>query len=137
MRVVALDVGTRRIGLAAGDSESGLAFGRGYLLRTTLAADLIAIRSLLSEEGAQVLCLGLPRKLSGAAGTVWGEVEPLAQALSGEIKIELVDERFTTRLAQNRLRGASRKARREKGNYDEGAAIAILETYLELIRGRD
>lgn len=137
MRVVALDVGTRRIGLAAGESENGLAFGRGYLLRGTLTDDLTGIRRLILEEGAQVLCFGLPRKLNGEVGTVWSEIEPLLQALSGEIKIELVDERFTTRLAQSRLRSTSRKVRREKGNHDEGAAIAILETYLESIRARD
>lgn len=127
-------MGEARIGLARGDTRSGLAFGRGALRRAGRQADdVAAVAAVAADEGAALLVVGLPLRAQGGDSAQTQRVRAFAAALrAAGLPVELVDERFTTALAQRQLRGggASRRARRDKGRLDEGAAVAILETYL-------
>ena len=132
--VLALDVGEARIGLARGEAGATLAFGRGALRRCGRQADdVAAVASAAEAEGASLLVVGLPLRAQGGDSRQTQRVRAFARALAAAgLRVELLDERFTTALAQRQVSGAGlpRGKRREKGRLDEGAAVAILETYL-------
>jgi putative holliday junction resolvase len=132
---LALDVGEARIGLARGEVGSRFAFGRGALRRSGRQSDdVAAVAAAAAAEGAALLVVGLPLRAQGGDSVQTQRVRSFAQALrTAGLRVELLDERFTTALAQRQVAtsGLSRGKRQEKGRLDEGAAVAILETYLE------
>ncbi len=131
--VLALDVGEARIGVARGEVGSSFAFGRGFITRQKLALDVAAVQSLVDEEGAARVVVGLPSRLRGGDSPQTQKVRAFAAAL-GEVGLEVIfeDERLTTRLAAQGLAksGLKKKQRQEKGRLDERAAVLILESYL-------
>lgn len=133
--MLALDVGEARIGLARGEIGSRFAFGRGALRRSGRQADdVAAVAAAAAAEGATLLVVGLPLRAQGGDSRQTQRVRSFALALrAAGLHVELLDERFTTALAQRQIAGSglSRAKREEKGRLDEGAAVAILETYLE------
>lgn len=130
-RLAALDVGDARIGLAVGDGALGFAFGRGYLVRKDPVADVQALLAFFSVERVERVVVGLPLLSSGQRGPQAEKTMVLARALQDAgVQLEFLDERFTTQLAQSRLRHVPKRIRGEKGKLDEAAAVAILETYL-------
>jgi len=133
MKVVALDVGEARIGLAVGETGSRWAFGRGYLVRKTLPDDLQALTTLAGQEGAEKFVVGLPLRTDGKPSLQAERVLGLVEAMQDKgLKVELVDERYTTKIGQSRLLQAPKRVRQEKGKLDEAAAVALLESYLSV-----
>ncbi|SDE80624.1 putative holliday junction resolvase [Thermus arciformis] len=131
MRVGALDVGEARIGLAVGEEGVPLASGRGYLVRKTLEEDLEALLDFVRREGLGKLVVGLPLRTDLKESAQAQRVLPLVEALRAKgVEVELWDERFTTKLAQERLKHAPKRLRRDKGKLDELAAQVLLEDYL-------
>jgi len=131
VKVAALDVGDARIGLAVGETGRLWAFGRGYLVRKSLEADLFALAQFAQQEHTQKFIVGLPLRTDGKPSAQAQAVMGLAQAMQQKgFEVELLDERFTTKLGQSRLSKAPKKVRQEKGKLDEAAAIALLESYL-------
>jgi len=132
--VLALDVGEARIGLARGVLGSSFAFGRGTLPRSGRQGDdVAAVAAVAAAEGAGLILVGLPLRARGGDSAQTQRVRAFAAALQAAgLTVELLDERFTTALAERQLArsGLPRGKRREKGRVDEAAAIAILETYL-------
>lgn len=131
--VIALDVGAARIGLARGELGSTFAFGRGYLHSQSERADVAAVTEVARAEGASLVVVGLPRRTDGADSAQTSRVRAFIRALrQAGLRVEVEDERFTTRLATSQLRssGLKRGRRQEKGLVDEASAILILETYL-------
>ena len=135
--MIALDVGEARIGVARGDLGSAFAFGRGWIVRRSLAEDIAAVESLLEQEGAKRVVVGLPRRSDGLDSAQTTRVRDFAAQLEAAgLEIVFEDERFTTRIATRGLvqSGLPKKKRQEKGRLDEAAAILILETYLRRTR---
>ena len=131
MRVGALDVGEARIGLAVGEEGVPLASGRGYLVRKTLEEDVEALLDFVRREGLGKLVVGLPLRTDLKESAQAGKVLPLVEALRARgVEVELWDERLTTKLAQERLKHAPKRLRRDKGKLDELAAVVLLEDYL-------
>ena len=131
--VLALDVGEARIGVARGEVGSSFAFGRGFITRSSLAADVAAVQSLTDEEGAARVVVGLPSRLRGGDSAQTQKVRAFAAALEkAGLEVQFEDERLTTRLAAQGLAksGLKKKQRQEKGRLDERAAVLILESYL-------
>ena len=138
MKVAALDVGEARIGLAVGELGSPWVFGRGYLVRTNLKADLANLTAFAQTETVKRFVVGLPLRTDGSPSAQAERVMGLAQAMREVgLEVELFDERFTTRLGQNRLMNAPKRLRQEKGKLDEASAVALLEGYLEAKRQLD
>jgi putative Holliday junction resolvase len=140
-RVLAVDLGERRIGLALSDPSGTLASP----LRTLEASgdperDRLAIVSAARDAEAQVIVVGLPRSLSGregpAARRARAEASALAEA-AGEIRVELHDERFTTRDAERALGAAGRRGRERRARVDAAAAAIILQSYLDAQPGQE
>jgi putative holliday junction resolvase len=132
--VLALDVGEARIGLARGAWGRPFAFGRGALPRSRqLADDVAAVAAAATAEGAVRVVAGLPLRAQGGDSLQTQRVRSFVAALrAAGLAVDLLDERFTTALAQRQLAtsGLPRGKRQEKGRLDEAAAVAILESYL-------
>lgn len=132
MTIVALDVGTKRIGVAVSDPSGSFALPVATIERTELRADLERIVRLASEYGARDLVVGDPLTLSGERGPAAQKMDAFVEQLRRvfEGTIHRVDERMTTAQATKAMiaADASRKTRRKA--VDMMAATLILETYL-------
>jgi putative Holliday junction resolvase len=132
--VLALDVGEARIGLARGETGSRFAFGRGWLVRSTLQHDISEVARVAGEEGAGIIVVGLPRRGDGLDSTQTRRVRSFAGDLKKSgLNVILEDERFTTQLAARQISRSSlpRGKRQQKGLLDEASAVLILENWLE------
>jgi putative Holliday junction resolvase len=136
-RAVAVDLGSRRIGVAVSDSAGTMAFPRPYIERRgDPAADHRAVAAVVAEEHATVLVVGLPLSLDGrhgpAAKAATAEAAELAQVLAGAgVRVETFDERLTTVSATAALSGAGVHARDQRRSVDSAAATVLLQTWLD------
>ncbi|GBD10404.1 Putative pre-16S rRNA nuclease [bacterium HR23] len=133
MRILALDVGARRIGCALSDPEGRIAFPAETLQRRTLLEDIQAVLALAHRQGVQAIVVGLPVSLSGEKGPQAREVLAFVEALrrASPLPVETWDERFTTVEAERLLREAGRQPSREKARRDAAAAAVLLQAYLD------
>ena len=135
MRILGIDLGSKRIGLAVSDEQGSIAFPAGILQSRGRKRDLSALRALIIERGIARVVVGLPLHLDGRRGP---EAEAATQfaaelARTAGIPVDTLDERWTSVEAERLLEQAparKKKARREKGTVDEMAASIILRTYL-------
>ena len=139
-RAVALDLGTRRIGVAASDPGGVLASPRTTLERSgDLALDHRRIAALVAEEEATTVVVGLPLSLDGSIGpaerAVLDEVVNLAAVL--RVPVVTHDERFTTVTAHEQLRAAGMGGRRRRSVVDQQAATVLLQDWLDAQRPGD
>jgi putative Holliday junction resolvase len=134
-RILALDHGSRRIGVAIGDTETGLAFARPALRRRNVADDLAVIGELCATEGIELVVIGLPLNMDGSEGEQAAAARGFGDRI-GERGVTVVyeDERLTSWEAAQRLAGAGRRARRASGELDSIAARLILQQYLDARR---
>jgi putative Holliday junction resolvase len=137
-RVLGVDLGARRIGLAVSDPTGLIASPLRVVERSgDPAADREVIVAAARAEEAATVVVGLPRELSGrtgrAASGALDEVEAL-RALAPDLTIEVVDERLTTVIAQRSLIEAGVSRRRRRGTVDKVAAAVILQSYLDARR---
>ncbi len=134
MRVLALDLGERRIGVAVSDPTGTVARPVGVVERKSRAEDFAAIARLVAEYGAERVVVGRPLTLRGEAGPQARWVEAYAQALAEAlpVPVELWDERYTTVAAQEILETTRRPGkRRRRGEVDAVAAAVLLQGVLE------
>ena len=130
MRVLALDVGERRIGVAVSDPTGTLATPHSVIHRRSKVQDFAAVARLVTELQAERVVVGLPLSLSGDVGPQARRVMRYAQALARAlpVPVELYDERYSTVTADELLAEAGRKRRRTP--IDAAAAAVILQEYL-------
>ena len=133
-RVLGVDLGSRRIGLAISDEDRRVAAALSVLARTrSHAVDHAEIAAVIAEMGANLVVVGLPLSLSGVAGpaaqTVQGEVTELRQSLP--VPVEFSDERYTTVIARRALACGGRRPALRAAVVDKVAAAAILQTWLD------
>lgn len=132
MAVIALDVGTKRIGVAVADPAQTFALPVTVIERSNLHADLARIETLLREYDASELVVGDPIRLSGERGPAAEQidrfVEHLRKIFNGTI--HRIDERLTTAQAQKTLIAADVSRAKRKTVVDKMAAALILETFL-------
>lgn len=129
---MALDVGSKRIGVAVADPGGSFALPVGTIERTNLSADLARIAEYLESYGVRDLVVGDPVSLSGERGIAAQKmdafVERLRAVFDGEI--HRVDERMTTAQATKTLIAADVSRAKRKGAVDKMAAALILESFL-------
>lgn len=133
-RVLAIDLGTKRTGLAVTDPLKILA----NPLETIETGQLINyLKSYCAKEEVEAIVLGLPTRLNGQDNEMTPRVMKLKEELEKafpEKKIILEDERFTSKMALQSMiaMGSKKKDRKEKaGNLDKVSAAIILQSYLE------
>ena len=140
-RVLGVDLGSRRIGLAATDPSGTLASPYGTLERSgDVVDDHRAIVAAAAEVGARRIVVGLPRSLRGelgpAARSALAEIEALTElARADAIEVDTYDERFTTMIAKHALRDANprrnKRRRAQREQVDAAAATVILQSWLD------
>jgi putative Holliday junction resolvase len=131
-RILALDYGKRRIGLAVSDALGITAQGLETLVRTRIREDLARLRRLAGEYEVERAIIGNPIRMNGEEGRASEAVREFAARLAPELgcPVELWDERLTSAEA-NRILDSERVKREDrKGVVDRMAAVLILESYL-------
>ncbi len=134
MRVLALDIGDRRIGIAVSDPTGLIARPLRVLERRSKKEDFAVLASLVSEYGVERVIVGRPLTLRGEVGPQARRVEAYARALAEAlpVPVELWDERYTTVAAQEILETVRRPGRRRpRGDVDAVAAAVLLQGFLE------
>jgi putative Holliday junction resolvase len=129
LKVLALDYGSARTGVAVSDPTGTLARPLGVVERAGAEAGLAELARLVHDEDAERVVVGLPLTLRGTHGEQAAETERFVDALRGvvDVPVELFDERFTTDLAQQTAGSAPE---------DALAAAHLLSTYLEWCAAR-
>ena len=127
MKLLGLDYGDKRIGVALGDSEHGLATPLTIIENTTREEVLAKVTTLIKEEGCELLVVGLPLTLAGQESEQTRKTKIFVDYLKSHLTIlvAVVDERFTTQAAASITAIAGRE-------YDDAeAAAAMLQMYLD------
>jgi putative holliday junction resolvase len=129
VKVIALDYGSARTGVAVSDPTGTLARPIGVVAQAGSESGLAELARLVREEEAERVVVGLPLTLRGARGEQAAETERFVEALQDvlDVPVELFDERFTTDLAQQTAGAAPE---------DAVAAAHLLSTYLEWCAAR-
>ena len=129
-RLLAVDFGSKRIGLAV--SQGSLALPLRTVPRTSDAAAVAAIVEVVREEGVTGLVVGEPRRLDGTASDAAARVRGFARKLEAAtgLACTLVDEALTSRAAEERLRAAGVDPRQHPERVDQVAAQLLLEEVL-------
>ena len=133
MRILALDYGSKRVGVALSDPTGTLAKPLPFLPTkgdVKLARDVAA---LAAKEEAGLILLGLPRHMNGSLGESAALVQAFAAALgqATKIPVQLVDERLSTVQASRQLQEAGHDSRHQRGRIDSEAAAVLLQAYLD------
>jgi len=135
-RILGIDVGERRIGIAVSTPEGGLAVPLRILESRGEEADIAAIIEIARAEGVEALVVGDPRTLAGEAGAQARRVDAFAGRLAeaSGLPVARWDERLTSVQASRRPPGAGKRG--STGPADDVAAAIILQAYLDRERSR-
>ena len=132
--ILAVDFGTKRLGVAVTDAERRFVLPRDTIVRTILSADLEVLRKLCSDDAVGEIALGLPLNADGTEGPMAAAARAFGAALTEALALPVlfVDERYTSEEAEERLRERYPKdTRKRRALRDRGAAVLILRTYLD------
>ena len=128
-KVMALDVGTKRIGIALSDYLLMLANGHSYIAREPEDKAIEAIYKIAKENNVQKIVVGIPLNMDGTKGFQAENCEEFASKIKG-FEVIFEDERLTSEEAESRLRSRKIDFRKNKGLVDIESACIILEQYL-------
>ncbi len=134
MRLLAIDLGERRIGLAAADTDARVAVPVGAIDRAAATDPCEAVAEAARARGADAVVVGLPVLMSGAAGAQAREAREFAALLAERtgLSVPTWDERLSSVEAERRLREAPGRRRKPKpGEQDAMAAAVVLQAYLD------
>ena len=143
MKIMALDVGDKTIGVAVSDELLITAQGLLTVERIGIKKDTGRILDLIKENNCSVAVIGLPLKLDGSDSIQTEKVREFAVALKNKLrsnaleKVDIVfqDERFTTSMAERILIEADVSRKKRKTVIDKQAAVIILQSYLDSLPG--
>ena len=134
MRILALDHGTKRIGVAVSDETKTIAQPLEYILTEPFAPFLDRLKKILVEKEIDLILIGQPRNMDGSYGPAAQKVEAFVAVLNNAITvpIKMWDERLTSTMANKALiqGGVRRDKRKEK--VDKMAAAILLQSYLDM-----
>ena len=132
-RLLGLDVGSRRIGLAVSDLLGITAQGLPTLLRKNKRTDLAALQRVITDYDVVELVVGFPLRMSGAEGIQAEKMTVFADELRRHfgLPLHLWDERLTSAEANRLLRGTDMSIRRRAAVVDQMAAVLILQAFME------
>jgi len=133
IRILGLDLGTKRIGVAMSDEMGWTAQPRGTLDRKSDAATVEEIATMAREQGVQAIVVGHPLNMNGSAGSSARAAEKLAKALeiAAGVPVILWDERLSTAAATRTLLEADLSRQKRRRVIDRAAAAYILQGYLD------
>ena len=137
-RVLALDVGSKRIGVAVSDPLGITAQGLETIQRQSKRRDFETLRKLVADYQVREIVVGLPLRLSGAEGTQSEKMRRFADELRTQlgIPVHLWDERWTSTQANRLLREAELSIEKRGRAVDRMAAVLILQSWMEARGGQ-
>jgi putative Holliday junction resolvase len=142
MKLLGLDVGERRVGVAVSDGTGLIATPLAVLRRTSKAQDFGKIARIVREQDVEGLVIGHPLNADGSAGYQARRIERYAAALvealveeGVDLSVVLWDEHMSSQRAQEAMIAAGRRAKDRRARIDAVAAAVILQDYLDEERG--
>jgi putative Holliday junction resolvase len=132
-RILALDPGTKRIGVALSDELGWTAQPLETYERKSLDADVAHVRELVRRHEVREIVIGMPVQLNGRMGPAAQSAQQFLDAVQSAVGIPVVawDERLTTKAAEQMLIEADVSRKKRKGVVDRVAAALLLKSYLE------
>ncbi len=130
-KLIALDLGERRIGLAV-SGPGGMALPAGHIVRSKLASDVQQVISSAKDHRAEGIVVGIPYMVDGETGASAKLARGFIRALKKETDMAVyeMDERFTSVEAEGLLRESGVQPSRDRASVDETAAMLILQRFL-------
>jgi putative Holliday junction resolvase len=132
-RVVAFDLGAKRIGVAVSDPTGSIAEGRETIVTSGGSVPWKRVLEVVTEAGAERVVVGDPVCLDGTLGEGSRRARDFREQLERRagVRVELFDERFTSVEARRSLRMTGRSRKREKADVDRAAATLLLQSWLD------
>lgn len=132
-KVMAVDLGEKRIGVAVSDTTRMIAKAYGVIKRGSRKEDFQRYSQIIEQEAIELLVMGLPIPLSGVEGQRAAWVRDYTAELSSHIEVPVVfwDESFSTKQAEASLRARGKRGKKVKERVDAVAAAFILQDYLD------
>lgn len=133
MRIMALDVGSRTIGVACSDALYMTAQGVETIRRTSWAKDFERLLQLINDYEVEEIVVGMPRNMNGTKGERAEKTEEFVERLKEVTTLPITywDERLSTVMAERSLIAADISRRKRKAVIDKMAAVVILQGYLD------
>lgn len=133
---MALDVGSRTIGIACSDALLMTAQGIETIRRTSLENDFNRLRELISEYEVHELVVGMPKNMNGTKGERAEKTEEFVEKMKAVIDLPVTfwDERLSTVMAERQLIAADVSRKKRKGVIDKMAAVVFLQGYLDRLQ---
>ncbi len=133
MRILAIDHGSKRMGIAVSDDLKMIASPVGYLPAEPFAQFLASLKDLLREKEVELILVGMPRNMDGSYGPAALKVQEFVAVLKGAvtIPIQLWDERLTSAQANRFLIQGNVRRDKRKEKVDAMAAAILLQSYLD------
>lgn len=134
MRILALDHGTKRIGVAVSDETKTFAQPLEYILAEPFADFLARLKKILAEKEVDFILIGMPRNMDGSYGPAAQKVETFVGVLKTAITIpiKLWDERLTSTMANRAMIQGNVRREKRKEKVDAMAAAILLQSYLDM-----
>lgn len=133
MRILALDHGTKRIGIAVSDELKMIAQPLEYILAEPSANLLARLKELIRDKEVELILVGMPRNMDGSYGPAAQKVQEFVTTLKGAltVPIKLWDERLTSAQANRLLIQGNVRRDKRKEKVDKMAAAILLQSYLD------
>ncbi|MBU1083055.1 Holliday junction resolvase RuvX [Patescibacteria group bacterium] len=133
MKILGIDLGKRRIGLALGDTQERVVVGLSTIINDKKT--LPTITEIIQHEKIEKIVIGLPRTMQGVLGDQASYTQKWAEKLERitQIPVEYADERLSSRMAKEGLLAIGNKLTKE--DIDQAAAVLILQGYLDKLTG--
>lgn len=133
MRILGLDHGTKRVGVAVSDEMHMIALPLEYIAPEPFADFLARLKEILREKEIELILIGMPRNMDGSYGPAALKVQEFAAALKDAVAVplKLWDERLTTTQAQKFLIQGGMRRDKRKEKVDQTAAAILLQSYLD------
>ena len=133
MRVLAIDHGTKRIGIAISDELKTIAQPLEFIPAEPFDAFFVRLQQIITEKTVELILVGMPRNMDGTYGPAAEKVKAFVDALKEKVTVPIRtwDERLTTAQANRFLIAADVKRRDRKAKVDKTAAAILLQSYLD------
>src|SRR6266516_5994013 len=133
MRILAIDHGTKRMGIAIGDELAMIAQPLEFIPAEPFAALLDRLKEIIRSKQVELIVVGMPRNMNGSYGPAAAKVQEFVAVLKDAvtIPIQTLDERLTSVQAHRLLTDAEVRGRQRKEKVDKSAAAVLLQSYLD------
>jgi len=133
VRLLALDHGTKRIGVAVSDPMKVIAQPLEYILAEPFADFLTRLKEILRDQEVEMILIGMPRNMDGSYGPAALKVQEFVAALKGAVTVPIQtwDERLTSAQANRFLIQSNVRRDKRKQKVDQTAAAILLQSYLD------